>query len=87
LCRDSVRSEVVSSCLRANAQAGLSACERTGRQNGYQDIYADGNPDLGLYGILGCTEEGLDAQVLFDPFEKQLHSPPSFEQKGNSKGW
>ena len=27
---------------------------------------------MGFHGILGGTEEGFDAQVLFDPFEEQL---------------
>ena len=27
---------------------------------------------MGFHGIFGGTEEGFDAQVLFDPFEEQL---------------
>ena len=30
---------------------------------------------MGFHGILGGAEEGLDAQVLFDPFEEQLDPP------------
>jgi hypothetical protein len=41
--------------------------------NGYQHIYADGNPGLGLSCILGGLVESLDSQVLFDPFEEKLN--------------
>ena len=40
--------------------------------NGDQEIDTDGGPDLGFHGVFGGTEEGFDAQVLFDPFEEQL---------------
>ncbi len=38
----------------------------------HQHINRDGNPDLGLDGVLRGAEEDLDAQMLLDPFEKQL---------------
>ncbi len=44
----------------------------------YQHVNADGDPDLSLYGVFGCTVERFDAQVLFDPFEEQLHLPAAF---------
>jgi hypothetical protein len=34
-----------------------------------------GDPGLTLDRILGNAKEGFDSQVLFDPFEKQLHLP------------
>ena len=34
-----------------------------------------GTIDLDANGILGCAPELLDAQVLFDLFEEQLHAP------------
>ena len=40
-----------------------------------QDINGHCDPDLCLDGILGGTEKGFDAQVLFDPLEEQLHLP------------
>ena len=30
---------------------------------------------MGFDGVLGGAEEGLDAQVLLDPFEEQLDAP------------
>jgi hypothetical protein len=35
----------------------------------------DGNPNLRFDGILGGAEERLDAQMLFDPLEKQFNLP------------
>jgi len=35
--------------------------------DGYEPLYGEGNPDLGLHRILGGPIEGLDSQVLLDP--------------------
>ena len=43
--------------------------------DGHEYVNADGDPDLGLDGILGGAEEGFDAQVLLDPLEKEFHLP------------
>ena len=40
--------------------------------DGYQDIDADGDPDLGFDGVLAGTVERLDAQMLLDPLEEKL---------------
>jgi len=40
--------------------------------DGDQQVDADGDPDLGFDGVFRAAVEGLDAQVLFDPFEEQL---------------
>ena len=37
-------------------------------EDGDQDIDGDGNPDLSFDGVLRGPVEGLDAEVLFDPF-------------------
>ena len=34
-----------------------------------------GTIDLDAHGILRCTPKLLDAQVLLNPFEEQLHAP------------
>ena len=39
----------------------------------YQDIDADGDPDLRPHSVLGGAVEALDAQVLLDPLEEQFH--------------
>lgn len=44
-------------------------------EDGDKHIDRDGDPDLGLDGILGGAEEGFDAQVLLDPLEKEFHLP------------
>jgi hypothetical protein len=41
----------------------------------YQDIDADGDPDLRPHSVLGSAVEAFDAQVLLDPLEKQFHLP------------
>ena len=38
--------------------------------DGDQDMDGDGDPDLALDGVLGGSEEALDAQVLLDPLEE-----------------
>ena len=43
-----------------------------------EDVGSDGDPDLGLDGVLGSSVERLDAQVLFDPFEEELDLPAGF---------
>jgi hypothetical protein len=37
-----------------------------------EDVDRDGDPNLGLHCIFGCTEELLDPQMLLDPFEEQF---------------
>ena len=49
-------------------------------------IYADGDPDLSLYGIGGRPIKRLDAQVLLDPFKKQLHLPTLLVDVGHCLG-
>ncbi len=54
--------------------------------DGHQDINTDGNLDLGLDRVLGCTEKCLDSQVLFEPFKEQFDLPAAFVQSSNSQG-
>ena len=42
---------------------------------GEQQIDANGNPDLGHDSVFRGAEEGLDLQVLLDPFEEQFDLP------------
>ena len=44
----------------------------------HQHVDADGDPDLRFYGALVGTEKRFDAQMLLDPFEKQLDLPATF---------
>src|SRR3990172_10847767 len=44
-------------------------------ENSHQDVDADRNPHLSLQGVDGVAVEFLDPQVLFDPLEKQFHTP------------
>jgi len=46
----------------------------------HEHIDGYGDPDLGLHSILTGTEEGLDTQMLFDPFEEELDLPSAFVQ-------
>ena len=54
--------------------------------NGYQHIDGDGNPDLSLDCVLGGPVEGLDPQVLLDPFEEQLDLPAALVNLGDREG-
>ena len=71
--------------LRDFAQAALDF--QFFLQNRDQEINADGDPELGLDGILGSSVEGLDPEILFDPFEEELHLPAAFVELGNDQSW
>ena len=49
----------------------------------YQNVNADGNPDLRLDGIFGCAEKCFDSQVLLDPFGKDFYLPAAFVELCN----
>ena len=44
-------------------------------ENGNEQVGTHGDPDLRLHRVLAGAVEGLDPQVLFEPFEKQLDLP------------
>lgn len=52
----------------------------------YKAISDYGTIDLDADCILRSAPELLDAQVLFDPFEEQLHAPAIAAQLGNCLG-
>ena len=54
-------------------------------QNRNQQVDADGDPELGLDGILGGSVKSLDPEILFDPFEEKLHLPTAFVELGNGE--
>ena len=45
---------------------------------GNQKVSRYGNPYLRFYGVLAVAKKHLDAQMLLDPFEEQLHLPKNF---------
>ena len=51
--------------------------------DGHQHVNGHGDPYLGLDGVGRLPEEALDAQVLFDPFEKYFHCPASLVEPGD----
>ena len=55
--------------------------------DGHQHIGGDSDPYLDLDGIppRGGTEEPLDTQVLFDPFEEQFHVPTVFVEGADAR--
>ena len=55
-------------------------------RNGDQQVGGYGNPYLRLHRVLAGAKEPLDAQVLLDPFEEQLHLPALAVQVGNQFG-
>ena len=38
----------------------------------HEHVDTDGDPDLSLHRVLGGAVEGLDPQIVLDPFEEQL---------------
>ena len=55
--------------------------------NGDKHVGGHGAPDLRLDRVLAVAKKLLDAQVLFDPFEKQFHLPAAFVQRSDGQGW
>ena len=51
----------------------------------YQDIAADGDPDLCPHSVLGSAVEAFYAQVLLDPLEEQFHLPSAPVQGANGQ--
>ena len=53
--------------------------------NRYQNINADGNPDLSFHCIDTGAEKCLDSQVLLDPFEKGFYLPAALVKLSDSQ--
>ena len=47
-----------------------------------EHVGGHGAPDLRLHRVLAGAKKFLDAQMLFDPFEEQLHLPTALEPLG-----
>ena len=45
-------------------------------RNDEQKVVANGYPDLRIDRVLGGSVEGLDVQMLLDPFEEKFNLPP-----------
>ena len=41
----------------------------------HQDVDADRDPHLRLDSVIRGSKEGLNSEVLFDPFEEEFHLP------------
>ena len=54
--------------------------------DGDQHVHRHGDPDLRLHRVLGRSEKRLDAQVLLDPLEEQLHPPAVAVQVRHGEG-
>src|SRR5659263_263908 len=52
--------------------------------DGYQDVDRDRDPHLGLHGVLGSSEERLDAEMLLDPPEEEFDLPPLLVEQGDA---
>ena len=55
-------------------------------EDGNEQVNADGNPDLGLDRVLRGSIEGLNGKILFDPFEKEFHTPTALVKLRNRQG-
>jgi hypothetical protein len=55
-------------------------------EDGNEQVNADGNPDLSLDRVLGCSIEGLNAKILLDLFEKEFHAPTALVKLRNGQG-
>ena len=54
-------------------------------KDGHEDVNRDGDPDLSLHSVLVGAIKGLDAQMLLDPFKKQLDLPATFVELGDDQ--
>ena len=53
--------------------------------DGNEHVHTDGDSDLRFHRILVRAEKRLDAQMLLDPFEEQLHLPTAFVELGDGQ--
>ena len=51
-----------------------------------QHVHREGDPDLGEHRIFGCSVEGLDSQMLFEPTEEEFDFPAATVQFGHRNG-
>ena len=54
--------------------------------DGNEAVCDDGNVNLYADCVLGLSPESFDLEMLFDPFEEQLHLPPVFIKKSDVLG-
>ena len=54
-------------------------------EDGNDDVGGNGDPDLRLHRIFGCSIEGLYSEMLLDPLEEQLDLPPTFVEIGDGE--
>ena len=54
--------------------------------DGHQHVDGHRHPDLSFDGILAISVEGLDSQVLLDPFEKQFYLPARLVEQADGEG-
>src|SRR5689334_25080224 len=54
-------------------------------ENGNQKVHRNSGPDLDPYRVLGSAVEGLDSQMLVDPFEKQFDLPTTAIELSNGQ--
>src|SRR3990172_1633483 len=52
--------------------------------DGYQDVYRDGDPHLRFHGVLRGSEERLDPKMLLDPPEEELDLPALLVKQGDA---
>ena len=76
--------EIQAEQLHQAVEGGIDSKAFTG--DGDEDVGGDGDPDLGFDGVFGAAVEGLDAQVLFDPFEEQFDAPAAALELGDGQG-
>jgi hypothetical protein len=53
-------------------------------ENSYEQVNGDGDSHLGTHGVLRCAVEGIDSQMLFDPFEEEFDIPAAAVKVGRS---
>ena len=56
-------------------------------ENGDEQVHAHRDPDLSLHRVVGVAVKVLDPQMLLDPFEEDLHPPPTSVELGNRQCW
>ncbi len=55
--------------------------------NCYQNVNAEGNPDLSFHCVFGRAEKCFDSQVLLDPFEKDFYLPAALVKPSDYQSW
>lgn len=55
-------------------------------ETGHHEVNTNGDPNLGSYGVITGSIEGLDSEILLDPFEEEFDLPTTLINGSDGQG-